>query len=363
MNPASMYATYLADSELTAVCSDDRLVAHMVTFERALARVQGRLGVIPAADAEAIGRYLTDLTISPASLAAGTLQHGVPILPLLAQLRAALPASARSYLHWGATSQDVMDTATVLQCQEVIGLLTERLRQLIGQLTNLIDRYGAVPMMGRTRMQQAQPITVGQKLSSWREPLIRHQERLAQLTPRLLVVQLGGAVGNNAALGDAAEAVARALASELKLGYARPWHTERDSLAEYGSWLALLTGSLGKLGQDVLLLGQTEVGELIENKEGGGKSSAMPHKNNPVLSEALVVLARQTAQLAATQLQSLVHGSERDATAWMLEWENLPRLQVCAGTALAHALRITATLTVDSAAMAANLKRPDEPAG
>lgn len=352
-----MFSTYLADPEITRLCGQESFIRQMLTFEMALATVQGQLGIIPSADAVIIAKRLSDLTITPESLAEGTRQNGVPTIPLLALVRATLPESTRNHLHVGATSQDVMDTARVLIIREVIDVLDARIQLLLNQLTNLQARYGNVAMMGRTRTQQAQPIVFGQKLTDWSSPLIRHLERLDQLKPRLLVVQLGGAVGNLAAYGDQSKDAAMALAAELKLGYSASWHTQRDGFAEFTNWLALLTGTLGKLGQDVLIMGQTEVGEVVENVNGGGKSSSMPHKNNPVLSEALVMLARQNAQFAAIQLQSMVHGNERDATAWMLEWENLPRMMSNAGAALQHAVSITQTIGINVEAMKTNLKR------
>lgn len=352
-----MFSTYLADPEINRLCGQESFIRQMLTFETALATVQGQLGIIPLEEATIIAKTLLDLIITPESLTEGTRQNGVPTIPLLALVRAALPESTRNCLHVGATSQDVMDTAQVLTIRDVVDVLAARIRQLLNQLADLQTRHGNVAMMGRTRTQQAQPIVFGQKITDWSSPLVRHLERLNQLKPRLLLVQLGGAVGNLAAYGDEGKDVAMALAAELKLGYSTPWHTQRDGFAEFASWLALLTGTLGKLGQDVLIMGQTEVGEVVENSSGGGKSSSMPHKNNPVLSEALVMLARQNAQFAAIQLQSLVHGNERDATAWMLEWENLPRMMSNAGTALQHAISITQTMGINAEAMNTNLKR------
>lgn len=354
-----MYSAYLSDPELASRCSEERFIAQMLAFEQGLARVQGRLGLIPAESATVIDRTLAVLTITPQSLAEGTAQNGVPTIPLLAQLRAALPDATKPHLHWGATSQDVMDTAQVLIIHDALALLETRMQTLLTNLGELQTRHGRLPLMGRTRTQQALPILFGQKIAAWQRPLERHVERLEQLKPRVLLIQLGGAVGDRAAFGEQGYALARALADELGLGYAPAWHTERDGLAEFTNWLALLTGTLGKLGQDVLLLGQTEVGEVVENVTGGGKSSSMPHKNNPVLSEALVALARQSAQYAALQLQSLVHGNERDATAWILEWENLPRMLLATGTALRHALTITGNMGVNEKEMNANLKRTE----
>ncbi len=350
-----MFSTYLADPAVVAVCSQESFIRQMLEVEIALAAAQAPLGIIPAQAATTIATTLTGLTISPESLAEGTGLNGVPIIPLLALARAALPESVREYLHVGATSQDILDTAQVLLCKEAILMLEGRIQQVLRALAELEIQYGYIALMGRTRTQQALPIRFGDKISSWRNPLGRHLERLEQLKPRLLVVQLGGPVGNRAALGQHGQAVAVALAAGLGLGYADSWHTQRDGFAEFANWLALVSGTLGKLGQDVLILGQTEIGEVIENRHGGGKSSSMPHKNNPILSEALVVLARQNAQLAALQLQTLVHGNERDATAWMLEWENLPRMMVNTATALRHTLSITQTVGINQAAMTANI--------
>ena len=355
MNPHSMYSAYLSDPELAQVCSEERLIAHMLDFERKLAVGQGRLGVNPAESAATIDRVLAELTIAPAALAEGTERNGVPTIPLLAVAKKALPESAQPHLHWGATSQDVLDTAQVLLIREAVAVLEGRMQTLSDNLDALQTRYGTLPMTGRTRTQRALPIQFGEKIAAWQQPLRRHQERLAQLKPRLLVVQLGGPVGNRDAYKNQGEAVARALADELGLAYAPAWHTQRDGFAEWTNWLALLTGTLGKLGQDVLLMGQTEIGEVVENRDGGGKSSSMAHKNNPVLSEALVALARQNAQYAALQLQSLVHGNERDATAWLLEWENLPRMVLIAGAALRHAINSTQTIDADAQRMQTNL--------
>jgi 3-carboxy-cis,cis-muconate cycloisomerase len=231
-----MFSTYLADPEINRLCGQESFIRQMLAFEMALATVQGQLGIIPLEEATIIAETLLGLTITPEALAEGTRQNGVPTIPLLALVRAALPESTRNYLHLGATSQDVMDTAQVLIIKDVIDVLAARIHQLLSQLSDLLARYGNAAMMGRTRTQQAQPIVFGQKITDWSSPLVRHLERLDQLKPRLLVVQLGGAVGNLAAYGDKGNTVALALATELKLGYSAPWHTQRDNFAEFASW-------------------------------------------------------------------------------------------------------------------------------
>ena len=191
-------------------------------------------------------------------------------------------------------------------------------------------------MVARTRFQQAIPTTFGLKVAGWLAPLLRHRQRLAELLPRLLVVQLGGAAGNLAALGDRGVEVMEDLARELGLACPpMPWHSQRDGLIELAGWLSLVTGSLGKLGQDVLLLAQNEVGEIRE-ADGGG-SSTMPQKSNPIRAEALVTLARSNATLVAGMHQAALHAHERDGAAWQLEWKILPDMVLAAGSALGHA--------------------------
>lgn len=346
---------YLTNPQIAQLTSEENFIQKMLNFEMALAKVQGELGIIPTEAARVIVENLQDLKIQPEALAEGTLQNGIPTITLLAIAKKSLPAFAQDYLHWGATSQDVMDTAQVLVVQEVIEVLEKRIQELLQNLASLIHNQGGTPMIGRTRTQQAVPILFGQKVATWASPLLRHLQRLQELKPRLLVVQLGGAAGNLSALGTNGLKISEALANELNLRFALPWHTQRDNFVEFTSWLALLSGSLGKIGADILVMSQTEINEVVENATGGGKSSTMPHKNNPVLSEALVVLARKNAQLAAIQLQAMLHANERDGSAWALEWENLPQMMVNTGTALSHALTISQHLKTNPEAMQRNL--------
>jgi 3-carboxy-cis,cis-muconate cycloisomerase len=221
-------------------------------------------------------------------------------------------------------------------------------------LARLADEHRATPLLGRTRFQQAVPTTFGLKAAGWLAPLLRHRDRLAELKPRLLVVQLGGAAGNLAALGERGVAVMEALAAELELGCPdMPWHSQRDGLAELAAWLSLLTGSVGKLGLDMLLLAQNEVGEARE-AEGGG-SSTMPQKSNPIRAEALVTLARRNAFLPGAVHEAMPHAHERDGASWQLEWLTLPDMIVHAASALASAHALLRNLIVDAARMRANL--------
>ncbi len=349
-----MYTALLNDPEVAALLADEAQARAMVRVERALAAVEGRLGVIDAAAASAIETRLAGFEPDVADLARGTAAAGVPVPALVAQLRRAVGGDAAGFVHWGATSQDIIDTALVLQLREALVLLEGHLAALIEALARLADAHRATIVVARTRFQQAVPTTFGLKVASWLAPLPRHRARLAELKPRLLVVQFGGAAGNLSALGDRGVAVMEALAQELGLGCpAMPWHTERDALAELASWLALVTGSLGKLGLDMVLLAQSEVGEAREGQGGG--SSTMPQKANPVLSEALVALARRNATLLSGMHQAMLHAQERDGTAWQLEWATLPDMVASAAAALSHANHLVRTLVVDAAAARATL--------
>ena len=351
-----MYAGYLSDEEMVRICSDEQLIRYMLDFEMALAKAQSGAGLVPAKAAEAISQSLSKLSVSPSALTESTLKNGIPTIGLLAEVKKHLSEDAHDFLHLGATSQDMMDTAAVLVFKDAVIMIEGRIKNLLHNLLHLIEKEGDAPCMARTRWQQATPIPFGLKIASWCQPLVRHLERLQELRKRLLVVQLGGASGSLAAMQTKGEEVMRKLANKLGLSPSSPWHSQRDNVGELGNWLSLLTGSLGKMGQDILLMAQTEVGEVVENAAGGGKSSAMPHKNNPVLSEALVYLGRENTTLTGLISQSLLHGAERDGSAWMLEWRTLPHMLVNTAAALKHALTLTEKLQVNRQRMLQNIQ-------
>jgi 3-carboxy-cis,cis-muconate cycloisomerase len=249
-----------------------------------------------------------------------------------------------------------MDTAQVLIIQDAINLIEERITALIQNCTKLLKEYGQTTCMAHTRGQQAIPITFGVKINAWLQPTQRQLQRILEIKKRLLIVQLGGAAGTLAVYPDKAAQLIESLAKELQLHQASSWHTQRDNLCEFTNWLAMLTGILGKMGADILVMAQSEINEVQESIEGG-KSSAMPHKSNPVLSEALVALARLNATLQSQQLQSLVHTNERDATAWILEWNAIPQMLINTGTALNHAISITESIKINTEAMKQNVER------
>jgi 3-carboxy-cis,cis-muconate cycloisomerase len=296
--------------------------------------------------------------IDPQTLAEGIRQDGFPIIALVKQLQAKVGEDAAPYVHWGATTQDIMDTAFVLQAQKALAILQLRLKHLMRALAALARSHRETMMAGRTHSQQALPITFGLQVAAWLAPLLRHDERLEELKPRLLVVQFGGAVGTLAALGNHGIAVQDALAGELNLRVPLvPWHTQRDALAELAAWLSLVSASLGKMGQDILLLAQTEVGEVREAEDmTRGGSSTMPQKSNPISSEVLVALARANASLLASVHQTLIQELQRGTHGLQLEWLSLPQMFANTGAALRHANELGEHLVVNRARMLANVK-------
>ncbi|HLJ71041.1 MAG TPA: 3-carboxy-cis,cis-muconate cycloisomerase [Roseiarcus sp.] len=325
----------VGDAEIAAAFSVEAEIRAMLAFEAALAEAEASVGLIAPEAASRIAAVCAAFSPDLAALAEGAAQDGVVVPALVTQLRREVGEAHAASLHRGATSQDVIDTSLVLRLKAVVAIFGARLDALIAALRALEAEQGQTPLMGRTRMQRARPIRAADKLRAWREPLQRHRERLEALTPRLLVVQFGGAVGTRDGLDGKGEAIAAELARRLGLGDGPCWHVERDSLAEFAAWLSLVSGALGKIGQDVALLAQNEIGE-IKLAEGGG-SSAMPHKSNPVRAEILVALARFNAAMLGAQHQALIHENERSGAAWTLEWLIIPQMVVATAAGLRHA--------------------------
>lgn len=330
----------LGDEEITSLFSARAEIDAMLRFEAALADAEAKEGVIPGNAAEAIASMLAGFSPDVATLKAGVARDGVVVPALVTELRAQLPEEHRPHLHFGATSQDVIDSALALRLQHAFTFLSARLAMLAQSLDRLAARDGAIEVMAHTRMQAAIPVPAARKVRSWHDPLIRHRERLERVRPAIEILHFGGAVGTLEKLGSKAPTVAHRMASALGLeavDHAR--HSERDGLAEFASVLSLITGSLGKLGQDVAQAAQSEVGEI--GLATGGGSSAMPHKKNPVAAEALVALAHFNATLVSGMHQALVHENERSGAAWTLEWMLLPQMVVATGAALRAAAEIT----------------------
>lgn len=336
--------------------SDAAFVGAMVRVEVALARAEAGLGVIPTEAADAIAAAAPGFQPDLDALGRGTEAGGVPTIAFVAQLRAHVGGEAAAWLHWGATSQDIIDTAFVLQLRPILDRIDRRLAATAAVLAALADRHRGTVMAARTRFQQALPTSFGLKAAGWMLPLLRCRQRLAELRPRLLAVQFGGAAGTLAALGGQGVAVMQALADELDLECpATPWHSQRDGPVELASWLSLVTGALGKLGQDFVLLAQTEVGEAAEAGDGRGGSSTMPQKANPVSGEALIAAARLNASLAGAVHQAQLQEHERGGPGWQMEWATLPQMLATADGALERAEALLGRLTVSAERMRANM--------
>lgn len=351
---SALYGNLFSDPELAETFSDSATIRAMLDIEAALARVQGRLGVIPAEAAERIADVASSFEPDLSDIASGTETSGVPIIPLVAQLRASVGGAAATYVHWGATSQDIVDTGLVLRLRRVSDLLEGRIAKLSDALADLADKHRGTVMAAHTRSQQALPTSLGLKAAIWLSPLIDHAVRLGEMRPRLFVVQFGGAVGTLAALGDRGIEVMEGLGKELGLAVpAAPWHVQRDGLVEFAGWLSLVTGGLGKMAQDLILLAQSEVAEVRPG--AGGGSSTMPQKSNPVACEVMVTAAHSNAALLSSMHQAMIQEHERGAPGWQLEWLTLPQMAVAAGSALNHAIAVVETLQVDAARMRSNL--------
>ena len=338
------------------VFSDKAFIARCVEVEVALARAEARCGVIPEAAAGEIARLSNAETLDFEHLGRETDIVGYPILPLVHQLARQCGEAGR-FVHWGATTQDIMDTAVVLQLREGLRIVGEDLVALRGILAKLALKHRDTPMAGRTHLQHALPITFGYKVAIWLAMFDRHAERLEQLKPRVLVGQFAGAAGTLASLGDKGLDVQAALCAELGLGVpSSTWHVARDGLAEAVNYLALVTGSLGKIALDVMIRASTEFGEVYEPfVTGRGASSTMPQKRNPISSELMLAAGKAVRQHAGLMLDAMVHDFERATGPWHAEWMAVPESFVLTAGALHQARTALGGLIVDERRMAANL--------
>ncbi|MCK0167210.1 3-carboxy-cis,cis-muconate cycloisomerase [Jannaschia sp. S6380] len=319
------------DPDMAAIWSADASLRHMLRFEAAWSRALGAVGLAEAEEAKRVAKAVEAADIRPGALAQGTGRDGVPVPELVRLLKDRIGDSPA--LHHGTTSQDVIDTALALTLRATTDLLGARLRHVSDALAGVENRLGDRPLMGWTRMQAAVPITVADRIAIWRLPLLGHATRLAELRPRVEVVSFGGAAGNRAATGEHGDAIARHLARQLDLNLpARAPHAMRGDLADYAGVLARIAGSLGKMGQDMCLMTQQGIGTL--RLSGGGASSAMAHKQNPVAPETLITLGRFAAVQVGGMHQAMIHENERSGAAWALEWLILPPLAAAAGRAL-----------------------------
>jgi len=358
-NPAdgAVLGTLYGSDAMRAVFDERAYFQRMLDVEAALARVQARLGIIPSDAAAAIAAVAQVDRLDQAELAASARNVGYPVVGLVKELSRAAGEAGR-WTHWGATTQDIMDSATVLQVREGLALIGTELQAILAALTRLADRHRATVMAGRTHLQQALPTSFGLKCAIWAQPFIAHQQRLAQLRPRVQQVSFGGAAGTLASLGGDGIAVMEGLAAELDLqAPAAPWHVCRDALAETIGFLGLVCGSLAKIATDVILLAQTEVAELAEpHAPGRGSSSTMPQKRNPIASEYVLAAARAVQALVPLMQGAMAQDHERATGPWQTELLALPQAFVLTHGALLHARAIAEGLVVDAERMRRNLQ-------
>ncbi len=344
---------------MRSVFSDTSCLQFMLDIEAALVRAQAKLGLAPAAVADTVSAAARVENLDLAWIAESTRRVGYPVVGLVEGLGRAAGEEAARYIHLGATTQDIMDTATVLQIRKGSALLRRDLIATARALANHARRYRDTPMAGRTHLQHAVPITFGLKCAIWAAPLVTHVERLDQVARRIQVVQFGGAAGTLASLGADGQRVVEGLARELGLGVPLvPWHVIRDGFAEMAALLGLISGSLAKFALDITLLMQSEVAEVAESREQGrGGSSTMPQKRNPIASEHILAAARAVHGLVGVMLGAMIQDHERASGSWQSEALALPECFVLAAGALAQARLVAEGLTVDSARMRQNLER------
>jgi len=333
------FAPLLGDPETRELFSTEATLHGMLAFEMALTRALGETGAAPEASAEAALEAMESFTPDMAGISEAVERDGLPVPEWARQLKAHAGPDAMPGIHIGATSQDLLDTSLVLSLKQANLLFEERMSALAGLLDGLIERFGERPIMGRTRMQAALPVTVRDRVMLWRGPLNGHRAELQRLRPELEIVQFAGPVGLRDKPEGKADQIADLIARDLGIGRSpASWHANRETMVAYGQFLARLTGSLGKIGQDVALMAQQGVEEV--RIAGGGISSAMPHKQNPVLAETLVALARVNAVQSGGLAETLIHEQERSGVAWTMEWLLLPAMVETAGAALRVAVML-----------------------
>jgi len=357
---SSLLAPMLSSGAMRAVCDDGAMLQHMLDFEAALALAEAEAGVIPKNAVGPIARACNADAFDLAALARDSTRSGnlaIPMVKAFTALVAKSDVEAARYVHWGATSQDVIDTATMLTLRAGIDLLLADCDRAIAGFAKLARTHRNTAVVGRTWLQHALPMPLGLKLAEYAASLHRSKLRLNRLREETLALQFGGAAGTLAALGDKGLAVAERLAAELKLPLPEaPWHTHRDRIAEAASAFAILAGSCGKIARDVSLMMQTDVGETFEpSGEGRGGSSTMPHKRNPVAAASALAASTMAPNLAATIFAAQVQEHERSAGPWHAEWPTLPTLMLVTSGGLAAIVDIAEGLEVDTARMRENL--------
>ena len=354
---SAVFRDIFSTEAMRSVFSDENRVQKYLDFEAALARAEARLGIIPTEAAEEICRHCHAAEMDFAKLKTQTERIGYPVLPVVQQLVGLCRDGLGEWCHWGATTQDITDTATVMQIREALVLIERHIDGIAGALAALARKYRDTPMAGRSNLQQAVPITFGYKMATLLAAFARHRERLSELRSRVLVGEFGGAAGTLSSLGGRGLATQAELMKELKLGVpAIAWHTVRDCIAEVGCFLGLVTGTCGKIALDVKLLMQTEVEEVYEPfHEGRGSSSTMQQKRNPISSVYITALVSVVRQQVAALLDAMVEDHERATGPWEIEWIVVPEIFCLTAGALAQTEFVLKGLQVDAKKMRANL--------
>jgi 3-carboxy-cis,cis-muconate cycloisomerase len=353
---SALFRDMFGTAEMRDIFSDEALVGRYLEAEAALARAQGRVGVVPKEAARAIDAASRSLKINYDKLRHETEIVGYPILPLVHQLSAAAGDAGR-FVHWGATTQDIMDTGNVLQIRAALSIVDRDLREVRNILADMARKYRDTPMAGRTHLQQALPVTFGYKAAVWLSSIDRHIERIEQALPRVLVGEFSGAAGTLASIGKGGLEMQKLFCEELGLNQPSiTWHVARDGIAEAVTLLGLITGTLGKIATDVMLMSATEFGEVSEPfVPGRGASSTMPQKRNPISSELMLAAAKAVRQHVATMLDGMIHDFERATGPWHLEWVSLPESFLLTASSLANAKFMLAGLVVHKQRMRENL--------
>ena len=358
--PLGLFDELFTSRAMGEVFSDRACLQGLLDFEAALARAEADVGAIPNGAAEVIASQCRSELFDVGALAAGAATAGnlaIPLIRALTDLVAAQGAAAARSVHWGATSQDAIDTGLVLQLRAALDLVDEDLRRLADVLARLAQQHRRTMLLGRTWLQAGPPVTLGLKVAGWLAAIDRQRDRMRELRARVLVLQFGGAVGTLASLGEQALPIATRLGQILNLAVPDlPWHSQRDRVAETGATLGLLAGSLGKMARDLSLLMQSEVAEVFEPRAPArGGSSTMPHKRNPVGAAVILASATRIPALVSTLLSAMPQEHERGLGGWQAEWQTLPEIALLTAGALKHALGVCEGLQVDPDRMGANL--------
>src|ERR1700738_580042 len=359
---SALFRDMFGTAEMRDVFSDAALVGRYLEAEAALARAQARVGVVPKDAAETIDLSCTSRKIDYNKVRHETGIVGYPILPLVHQLSAAAGEAGR-FVHWGATTQDIMDTGNVLQISAALSIVERDLIELRNILADMARKYRDTPMAGRTHLQQALPVTFGYKAAVWLSSIDRHIERIEQARPRVLVGEFSGAAGTLASIGEGGLQMQKLFCEELGLNQPSiTWHVARDGITEAVTLLGLITGTLGKIATDVMMMSATEFGELSEPfVPGRGASSTMPQKRNPISSELMLAAAKAVRQHAGLMMDAMIHDFERATGPWHAEWMAIPESFVLAAGALHQARFALGGLVVDPARMKQNLGTSNRP--